>query len=91
MVSGRKLLKKLKSFLFSKNKKGILQKTEINHSISVFCIYKEVTFLNQVQKYNSSTNDMSRYVHNLRVLTMIPCSSKIKGYKGVITYGQKRG
>ena len=28
---------------------------------------------------------------NLRVLTMLPCSSKIKGYNGVITYGQKRG
>ena len=26
---------------------------------------------------------------NLRVLTMLPCSSKIKGYKGVITYVQK--
>ena len=31
------------------------------------------------------------YTHNLRVLTMAPCSSKIKGYKGVITYVQKRG
>lgn len=27
--------------------------------------------------------------HNLRVLTMVPTSSKIKGYKGVITYVQK--
>ena len=40
---------------------------------------------------------LSRYIkldghsHNSRVLTMLPCSSKIKGYKGVITYGQKRG
>ena len=27
--------------------------------------------------------------HNSRVLTMLPYSSKIKGYKGVITYVQK--
>ena len=30
-------------------------------------------------------------VQNLRVLTMLPRSSKIRGYKGVITYSQKRG
>lgn len=29
------------------------------------------------------------YGQNLRVLTMLLCSSKIKGYKGVITYVQK--
>lgn len=32
---------------------------------------------------------ISNDVHNSRVLTIVPCSSKIKGYKGVITYVQK--
>lgn len=30
-------------------------------------------------------------IQKLRVLTILPYSSKIKGYDGVITYVQKRG
>ena len=38
-----------------------------------------------------STIKAMNCIHNSRVLTMLPRSSKIKGYKGVITYGQKKG
>ena len=39
--------------------------------------------------YFVQVHKLDDHSQNSRVLTMVSCSSKIKGYKGVITYVQK--